>query len=345
LNAKGNKGFDLAPYRAIRISLAYGLGRKVWIVSAKFNQHCEVPMRLVFLVLVTALPLAATTGCTTPTATIATIQSPQSAVEELLAADRAFANLSAQGGGVAPLAAMFAQDVVMTAVPQPGFAATPAEAIARLEKSIGTASQNGRIAWTPVRGGISADGQHGFTLGYFTAAQDGASPFQAKYVAYWLKDASGWRVKVYKFIPREGGEIPATIFAPLTPAVLVAPTAPNPEAAVSLAAIEKSFSDESQTTGLRTNFKKYGRADAMHSLAANDFVVGNEAIGEAHPDGPSPLHWKADHSLIASSGDLGINYGYLERNGPTPPGRLAKIPFFTIWYRESPQAPWRYVAE
>jgi hypothetical protein len=35
----------------------------------------------------------------------------------------------------------------------------------------------------------------------------------------------------------------------------------------------------------------------------------------------------------------------LLRNGSTPPGRLEKIPFFTIWHRNSPDEPWLYIAE
>jgi len=44
--------------------------------------------------------------------------------------------------------------------------------------------------------------------------------------------------------------------------------------------------------------------------------------------------------LVASSRDLGITYGYLERNGA-----VHRIPWFTVWRRVSPQVPWRYVAE
>jgi hypothetical protein len=49
--------------------------------------------------------------------------------------------------------------------------------------------------------------------------------------------------------------------------------------------------------------------------------------------------------LVASGGDVGITCGYFQRNGAVPPRRLAKIPWFTVWRRVSPQVPWRYVAE
>ena len=77
-----------------------------------------------------------------------------------------------------------------------------------------------------------------------------------------------------------------------------------------------------------------------------DFTYGNEAIGAGFGNDPgSPLTWAPDGVLVAGSGDLGITYGYLHRVGEVPPGRLARIPWFTVWRRVSPQVPWRYVAE
>jgi hypothetical protein len=74
--------------------------------------------------------------------------------------------------------------------------------------------------------------------------------------------------------------------------------------------------------------------------------LGNAAIGDLHGTGPSPLNWSADGGVIVSSdGDLGVTWGLLHRNGPTPPGRIAKIPFFTVWRRASPNSPWLYVVE
>ena len=80
------------------------------------------------------------------------------------------------------------------------------------------------------------------------------------------------------------------------------------------------------------------------------YVVGPEAIGKsvgAGAPGPtSPVEWSTEVGLMASSGDLGISFGYIRPNakpaGGTPP---QGTPFFTIWHRASPTAPWRYIAE
>jgi hypothetical protein len=77
------------------------------------------------------------------------------------------------------------------------------------------------------------------------------------------------------------------------------------------------------------------------------FIVGSDAIGRAVGDGTpttsSPVSWAADHRVfVASSGDLGVTLGYIRSNEKKdqPP-----VPFFTIWRRETPASPWRYIAE
>ena len=96
----------------------------------------------------------------------------------------------------------------------------------------------------------------------------------------------------------------------------------------------------------------------MGSPAAPDFVHGNAAIADFVSTGlaptASPFTWSADDALAASSGDLGVTFGIIHQNG-APAGAQAGAPagepaaagyaFFTIWRRESPAAPWKYIAE
>jgi hypothetical protein len=48
--------------------------------------------------------------------------------------------------------------------------------------------------------------------------------------------------------------------------------------------------------------------------------------------------------IVASSGDLGVSIGMIRRNQPVT-GQPTAFPFFTIWRRATPTAPWRYIAE
>jgi ketosteroid isomerase-like protein len=280
--------------------------------------------------------------------------SPQSAVDDLLATDRRFAADAAETTAIPAVTAMFADDVVMpTSVPAPGFIRSKAQAAEAMKANADNAQ--GRIQWAPVRGGVSADGQHGFTFGYMTLTAAGGKATPIKYVAYWVKEPAGWRVAVYKRVPADQPPATRDMLPPALPARLVAPVT---DAAIvarhkaSLEAAEKAFSDEAQTVGIGAAFAKHGSADAVNvgPRTSPTFVISAAEIGKAVGAGsegkPSPVSWAADEgSIVASSGDLGVTFGYIRQNNPPPAAGPTAIPFITIWRRADPSQPWRYVAE
>jgi hypothetical protein len=81
---------------------------------------------------------------------------------------------------------------------------------------------------------------------------------------------------------------------------------------------------------------KHGAADGRRGEAVSQ-LAGQPADG-------STLNWAPDRVIVASSGDLGVTIGMIHPNTPRA-GQPASFPFFTIWRRASPTAPWRYVAE
>ena len=263
--------------------------------------------------------------------------------DELLATDRRFADDAAKLNVIDALTAMFREDVTMVA-PQ-GFVAGPAEA--RKVLLTNPANATSRAEWTPFRAGISADGTHGFTVGFFRSRLADGSVRPGKYIAYWIKDASGWKVAAYKRAPAAAGDTPAEMMPPSLPVALVALTtdASTIEAhRVSLQQAEKAFSDEAQVIGVGPAFQKWGRDDAtnMGDPQKPTFTVGAQAIGAGNGQpGSAKIEWSADRALVASSGDLGITFGHIRaKDGSRPPSA-----FFTIWRRDGPSAPWRYIAE
>ena len=142
--------------------------------------------------------------------------------------------------------------------------------------------------------------------------------------------------------------------APVLPGRTVSPTtdaATGDRHRASLAAAERAFSDRAQVIGLGPAFREFGAPTAvnMGGPASAPYVVGNDAIatliGASSPQPTSPVEWSTDVALVASSGDLGISFGFI-RPHATPGGATSTgSPFFTIWHRVSPEAPWRYVAE
>ena len=270
--------------------------------------------------------------------------SPQTVAQSLLAADRSFAKAAPKRSAQDAISAMIVDDVVMFIVPQPPLARGKAEAVSVLGEAF--AGKPSTLSWTPVGFGISSDGQQGFTYGFTTRSIEVEASQDGKYLAYWVKRPEGWRVAAYKLVPRPAGDV-STELRPILPERIVPAAKQGAEKyRAEVDSVERAFSDESQVTGLGAAFRKYGTAEAMNVGGSADFTYGNDAIAAGFGDEKtSPLRWAPDGVLVASSGDLGITYGYLQRNGDVPKGRLAKIPWFTVWRRAAPGQPWRYIAE
>jgi len=275
--------------------------------------------------------------------------SPQQIADELLAADRAFSAASAKTDLVSGLSAMFAADVAM---PAPGTIAYGSQKAIDALKANPT-NAGAKVEWTPARVALSADGKHGFTAGFMTITRADGTVNPGKYLAYWEKQAAGWRVLVYKRTPAKGAA-PAMAVSYVLPKQIT--SSKNNAAAIekhreSLADAERSFSRDAQTMGIGEAFKKYGSPDAIN-LGGPDvptFLMGNEAIGSnvgsGAPPNFSPVNWGPEKTVIAASGDFGVTIGYIYRNAPGPDGKtLPGSPFFTIWRRDAGGA-WRYIAE
>jgi ketosteroid isomerase-like protein len=288
-------------------------------------------------------------SCSSAT-TSTSLGDPARLVDSLLEVDRGFATAAADTHVVAALVRMFAADVVM---PAPGgLLVRGRDSVAGL-LSTNPANLMSRVRWTPIRGGISADGRHGFTLGFMEIIGPDAAVTPMKYLSYWVRDAGGWRVRAFKRGRRPPGVVSTTMRAAAVPPRLVPASDDSAvlrHLATDLANQERAFSDEARKVGLGPAFVAFGSSDAMHFGGPTDttFVVGSEAIGAgvgAGESGPATISWGAEDVVVASSGDLGVSIGFIvpdaDSTGAPPP----RFPFFTIWRRDSTSAPWRYVAE
>ena len=275
---------------------------------------------------------------------------PQSAVDELLAADRAFAAASAGTDLVSGLSAMFADDVVIP-MPPGQFVDGKAAVVAALRAN--TDNLTSRTEWTPVRAGISADARHGFTFGYMTIRRKDGDDLPLKYLSYWVKQPAGWRVAAFKRSRANAAPPSRSPIAPALPERIVEPTGDAARLAAAKASLdqaERAFSKEAQRIGLGPAFAQFGSADAINLGRPDDAAIVTSAaniarmVGEGLAEGTSPVSWAPERVIVASSGDLGVTIGWIVPNMPTP-DRPARNPFFTIWRRETLTAPWRYVAE
>jgi ketosteroid isomerase-like protein len=270
--------------------------------------------------------------------------SPKAALDELLATEHSLSEAAAKLSPAEGIASLIADDGLLFT--RQGPIRGPASALANLAAN--PANKGNHASWHSLRGGVSADGLQGFTLGYLNV--DGADPATAhrRYLAYWVKGQKGWRVAAMRQLLRPVGEADA----PAQPAVLpergLAADASKVAAyRTSLMAAEKAFSDRAQMVGLNQAFQENGRDDAIHIFGEKGLSIGLKAIGAnfAQETGPATINWSADDAIVASSGDLGVTIGTIRPNGKPAEGQPAATPFFTIWVRESPDQPWRYIAE
>lgn len=283
--------------------------------------------------------------------TAAPATDPTRAAQLLFNEDQAFSTRAAASPLADGLGPMFADDVVMPGPPARLYRGRE-EVTAFLRGSPDAAA---RASWTPIRVGLAADGQHGFSFGFMTLTHADGRTVPLKYMAYWVKTPQGWRVAGYKRARRPEGEVALTPMPAYLPQALAAAHSDGATLDAlrqSLVRAERAFSDEAQVVGLGPAFAKYGQATAvnMGGPASALYVVGAEAIGRLvggeRPGPPSPVEWSTEVALVASSGDLGISFGFIRPNErPTGTAPPQGSPFFTIWARPSPDAPWRYIAE
>jgi hypothetical protein len=271
---------------------------------------------------------------------------PRKAVDELLAVDREHAKRARNTNVVDALGGMFADDVFLSAYG--AFHPGRDSALARLRAV--PENLTARIEWSPIRGGISGDGQHGFTYGFMTLVRADSTKLPLKYVAYWIRKPEGWKVAVYRRAPRAEGAVPAAMRDPSIPEKVVPVTrdaAVVARHAKSLGDAERDFSTLAGKIGLGPALTQNAAPDAMNVGGGQsaDFLYGPEAIGAgvgAGETGPSTLTWGPDTVLVASSGDLGVTIGHI--NAPASGNQPARrLPFFTVWKKVG--GVWKFVAE
>jgi hypothetical protein len=273
---------------------------------------------------------------------------PKRAVDELLAVDRDYANRAKSASVPDGLGAMFAGDVVVNAL---GALHMGRDAAITMLRGIPDNQGNARIEWAPVRGGISGDGQHGFTYGFMTLVKADSTRVPLKYLSYWIKGPQGWKVAVYRRSLRPAGDVSTAMREPSLPERMVPVST---DAAVvarharEVGDAETAFSALGGKIGLGPAFTQNAAPDAMNmgGPQSADFLFGPEAIGAgvgAGESGPSKLTWGPDHKVLAaSSGDLGVTIGHI--NSPAADGQPARrFPFFTVWKKIG--GVWKFVAE
>lgn len=301
---------------------------------------------LVWSVLVAAVPAAA--QATEPVAAVAV--NPEAQLAELVSADRAFAEKARDLPLPDAIAAMLAPDAAMPARGAKPFLRSRDEIVAYLRANPSAAGA--RAEWVPVRGGISADGRQGFTAGYLILTQPDGTKQPGKYITYWGRTADGWRALAYKRAPRPEGAVDTGFRALGLPSAAAWRGMTQSDALETLLAAERAFAAKAQVVGVGPAFAEYGRADAINMGAGPGYTESAAAIAAGFDPEPVPgesIDWGPDFGIVSAVGDLGVSFGRIIPKqrpvGLAPDAPLPASPFFTIWHRDTPTAPWRYIAE
>lgn len=329
----GARGMDSALVYVRYTPRSYGAASEIEFFMTRRDSAWEITSRR-------SLPMDI------PEGTRAEVVDTKLAAEQLIAADRAFATAAAETDVVGALSRMFLANVIVQA--PDGHIRGRDSAVAAMKAS--TWNIGARVSWTPIGGGTSSGGNHGFTYGYLTVTRADGVVQPAKYVAYWVRTQGGWRIAAYKRVPRPPGEVSPA----LQPLSIATRALPVPDASVierfaeELSLAEHAFSRDAQAMGLGPAFAKWGATDAVNTGGRSSaaFVRGPDAIAGSVSAGLSPgmkVEWAPTEVIVAKTGDLGVSIGTIRITAAG--GTTQEVPFFTVWKRAWPSEPWRYVAE
>jgi ketosteroid isomerase-like protein len=282
----------------------------------------------------------------------ASLLSPLSDAEEahdaLLRADLARSDSVSRLGFASGLAANFADDVVYLRGGLPIVRGRDAARAIVAAESLGSGTA---VRWQPVRAEASADGRSGYSYGYAIYSVAGAgtpSIHLDRYIAFWRRDASTWKIAGYA---ETYGAPPPALTLPREATAAVVPDEPMARSRGALEAIRAADADFSNTAtriGTGKAFGQFAAENAQVFSAPGEFITGPAAISEAFgpPGGNSTLVWHPVTGEAATSGDLGFTVGNAVLTGQREDGapiiRYSK--YLTVWKRQR-DGSWRYVVD
>ena len=199
---------------------------------------------------------------------------PLAAITRLLEIDRAFSKTSSDLSMRLALDAMFADGVI--APWQRGEIVKGKAAVIRA--MLQSPDSVATLSWAPIRGGVSADGLHGFTFGYLAARHPDGRLAHSKYMAYWVRESRGWRVAAWKRRPIGAAPLASAPLPPSLPRRLLKATTDGDVIARyyrSLVNAEAGFSQLAQRVGVAVSrsFDCKGLQFAVQDGAASGQTV------------------------------------------------------------------------
>jgi ketosteroid isomerase-like protein len=249
------------------------------------------------------------------------------ALDDVFAADRAFAARAVESGTQAAFLEFLAPDAILfrpSVVNGQEWLRTHEEATGRLE-------------WSPATGAVSCDGQLAVTLGPWTYRQD-ASAGNGYYMTVWRRNSAGaWEVVVDQGIDGPAGKVvPGAVAVPFPP--VGSATASSPCAS---GGDGNGLADADAKMNAAIHDKGFD-ASLRHMLLAGGLVLRDGHVPSVptadwprdDADLGAPLDATTRGGPATAGADLGYTYGELTRRGTgKSPGDSLAV-FLRVWVRD-----------
>lgn len=215
------------------------------------------------------------------------------------------------------------------------------------------APERSTYQWRPLGGGVSFDGQGGYTYGIATTAMpnaEGAPTVRAhRYVAFWRRGQDHlWRIIAYADVggqpPGPSVQIPPAEFPP----TLTIPRGRRADAVREVREADSAFALAADLQGTGSAFAAYVAPQGV-VFSGSEIVIGTDAVRALYDEqqrAGGTLNWRPVYADAVESGDLGWTVGEYVFTGRGMNGSVVQRfgKYLTIW-KKQPGGDWRFVVD
>jgi ketosteroid isomerase-like protein len=215
------------------------------------------------------------------------------------------------------------------------------------------APERSTYQWRPLGGGVSLDGQGGYTYGIATTAvpnAEGAPTVRLdRYLAFWRRGPDHiWRIIAYADVggppPGPNVQVPSAEFPP----TLTIPRGRRADAVRQVREADSAFALAADLQGTGIAFATYVAPQGV-VFSGSEIVIGTDAVRALYDEqqrAGGTLNWRPVYADAVESGDLGWTVGEYVFTGRGINGSVVQRfgKYLTIW-KKQPDGDWRFVVD
>lgn len=266
----------------------------------------------------------------------------EAALDSLVAAEKAFAQMAAEKGTRDAFLAFLADDGLV-------FQPDPVNG-----KEVWKARQPSPalLSWYPVHSEVSLAGDLGFNTGPFDYREKReAKPVVfGQFATIWARQADGsWKaaLDLGTATPEPPSPVAPAIAltGPTKVEVTALPTVDMKAALTTLLAADRAFATATQEKGSAVAYEPLLTDDVRLVRASRQPALGREAARALLAENPQPTTWEPLGGGMARSGDLGYTYGFVKRHEDGPESAWINTSNYLRVWRKEKDGPWKLAFE